>query len=387
MKILVLTNLFPTRWDPLRAAFNKQYFEWLARKHEVEVLVAVDFRDWRKGPRGNPESSALRIGHFVFWHVPLIGRPLHAVFWLLSLLLQKGRLLRRGNYDCILASWAFPDAVAAGWLARMLGIPFAAKLLGSDINVIAERPAQRVQIGAMLRKADATIAVSNALADKAVALGAPRARVHTIYNGVDAERFAPGPRQEARRHLSLPVDGKIVLYVGNLKAAKGCMDLLEALPAVLERHADTRLYFVGTGELAGALRERIAELGLAGRVTLVGGVSHAEVGDWMRAADVFSLPSHNEGVPNVVMEAMACGIPAVATRVGGIPEVLAAYAGILVEPRASAELSAALVTALEREWDVARIIAHARGFRWTSTIEQLDRILTDIVSRRRNAAR
>ena len=375
MKILILTNLFPTPWDPLRGTFNRQQFERLGQHHQVEVLTAVDFRDRLRGVRGDAKVTGLHADHFVFVYPPRIGRSLHAVCWLLSLLWQRGRSLREAHYDCLLASWAYPDAVAAGWLARRLGIPYVVKVHGSDINVQAEHAWRRPQIRNCLRGAGAVIAVSRALADKTVALGVEASRVHVIYNGIDHALFAPGSRDEARRRLGLSADTPLLLYVGNLKSSKGCLDLLEAFAALLAMRPGARLVYVGKGPARGALRDRATALGCATRVQLVDAVAHATLPDWFKAADLLCLPSHNEGVPNVVLEAMACGIPVVASDVGGIPEVVPEYAGILVPPQAIEALTAALLEAAGRGWDGARIAAHARNFRWEDNVGRLDRVL------------
>lgn len=376
MKVLVLTNLFPTPWDPLRGAFNRQQFERLGRRHAVDVLTAVDFRERLRGVRGSVQVTGLRTDHFVFVYPPRFGRALHAACWLVSLLLQRGRRLRAAGYDCILASWGYPDAVAAGWLAQLLGIPYVVKVHGSDLNVQATHALRRPQIRAALRRSAAVVAVSRALADKAVALGANAARVHTLYNGVDGALFAPGDRDEARARLGLDAtDAPLLLYVGNLKDSKGCLDLLEAFPAVLATRPQARLLYVGAGPCRGALLARARALGVEARVQLAGAMPHAALPDWFRAADVLCLPSHNEGVPNVVLEAMACGTPVVATRVGGIPEVVPGHAGRLVPLGDRAALSEALVDAATREWDIAAIAAHARGFSWEANIERLDAVL------------
>lgn len=380
LKILVLTNLFPTPWDPQRSAFNRQQFEFLGRRHDVDVLTAVDFRERLRGARGTVEVPGLRTDCFTFVYPPVIGRALHAVCWLGCLLLQRGARVRAAKYEVILASWGYPDAVAAGWFARMLGIPYVVKLHGSDINVLAAGGLRRRQVGQALRHAGGVVAVSRALADKSVAIGADPARVLTIYNGVDGERFAPGSRAEARVRLQLSEASPLLLFVGNLKRAKGCVDLLEAFPALLARQPQARLIFIGTGACRAELLERAAALGCASRVELRGGVPHAELGDWFRAADLLCLPSHNEGVPNVVLEAMACGTPVVATRVGGIPEVLPAFAGTLVSPHNQAGLGDALIEASTRVWDSDRIAQHARGFRWEDNIDRLERMLTAVVA-------
>ncbi len=379
LKILILTNLFPTPWDPLRGAFNRQQFERLGQHHEVDVLTAVDFRERLGGVRGEVEVANLRTDHFVFFYPPRFGRSLHAVSWLLSLWLQRGRRLRAAGYDCVLVSWAYPDAAAAGWLARRLGIPYAVKVHGSDLNVQSDFPLRRRQIRSALRGAGAVVAVSQALADKAVAIGADPARVHVLYNGVDGALFAPGSRSAARARLQLATDTPLLLYVGNLKASKGCLDLLEAFPALLAAQPQARVVYVGAGPCRAELLERAAALGCASQVNLVGAVAHAHLGDWFRAADLLCLPSHNEGVPNVVLEAMACGTPVVATVVGGIPEVVAACVGILVPAHDRAALAAALIAASARAWDASAIAAHASGFRWDDNIQRLDCILQSLL--------
>lgn len=380
MKILALTNLFPTPWAPHRAPFNRQQFERLARDHDVDVLTAVDFRERLANQRSDLNIAYLHTDHFIYLYPPLIGRSLHAICWLLSLLWQRGRQLRTAHYDCLLASWAYPDAVATSWLAHRLGIPYVVKLHGSDINVQAGYALRRMQIRSALRHANGVVTVSRALADKAIALGADPAHVHVLYNGVDSHLFAPGSRVEARQRLQLSADAPLLLYVGNLKASKGCIDLLEAFPALLATKPQARLLYIGEGPCRVELMQRATALGCAERVELKGAIKHDLLGDWFRAADLLCLPSHNEGVPNVVLEAMACGTPVVATRAGGIPEVVPAQAGILVPVKDHAALSAALLEASGRPWDSAAIAAHAASFRWEDNVNRLAAILQQAIA-------
>ncbi|WP_266182499.1 glycosyltransferase family 4 protein [Dyella humicola] len=380
LRVLVLTNLFPTPWDPLRGAFNRQQFERLAQYHDVDVLTAVDFRERLAGMKGEVKVNGLRTDHFTFVYPPRIGRTLHALCWLLSLLIQRGRQLRSANYDCLLVSWAYPDAVAVGWLARRLGIPYVVKVHGSDLNVQAEHALRRPQIRSALRHANAVIAVSQALATKAIALDADAAHVHVLYNGVDPHLFAPGSRSQARAQLNLSPDAPLVLYVGNLKPAKGCLDLLEAFPALLAARPQAQLVYVGAGPCQTTLLERASALGCADRVFLAGPVPHGALPHWFRAADLLCLPSHNEGVPNVVLEAMSCGIPVVATHVGGIPEVLPSQAGLLVPAHECDALSRALIEAAGTRWDREAIVRQAAAFRWDDNVSRLAGILRDVVA-------
>lgn len=376
MKILALTNLFPSAWDPLRASFNRQQFDRLAEHHDVEVLVAIDFHTRWRGAAGQP--PVLRHAHasdFTFWYPPRIGRSLHGLAWYASLLAQHGARLQRKGYDLLLASWGYPDAVGTRWLARRLGLPYVVKVHGSDLNALAPSGMRRRQVATALRDARAVISVSNALGDKARELGVPDERIHVIYNGVDSTLFQPGDQAEARAALGLPQSGRIVLYVGNLKPEKGCIDLLDAFASAPGFPADCRLLFVGDGPARAALVQRCKDRGLGKRVVLAGARPHADLSTWMQSADLLCLPSHNEGVPNVVLEAMSCGLPVVATRVGGIPEVLPGLAGIMVAPRDIPALARALAESLSREWPTAAITSHAGRFTWHDNISKLDGVL------------
>ncbi len=379
MKILVLTNLFPTPWDPRRGAFNRQQFERLGRRHEVQVLTAVDFRE-RHGQRSAVEVPGVVAGWFTYFYPPGVGRVLHAVCWGLSLWAQRGRVLRHAGFDCVLASWGYPDAVAAGWVARRLGVPYVVKVHGSDLNVIATHALRRWQIARALRRAGGVVAVSRALAEKAVAIGADPARTEVIYNGVDGKLFAPGSRVEARERLGVPAAVPLVLYVGNLKPAKGCLDLIEAFLWLRETQPQAMLVYVGAGAARDDIKQRASAGAIGSHVRLVGAVDHAALADWFRAANVLCLPSHNEGVPNVVLEAMASGTPVVATRVGGIPEVVPDYAGNLVPAHDPQALCAALQDVLGRPWDAARIACHAAEFRWEDNVDRLERSLCAAVA-------
>jgi glycosyltransferase involved in cell wall biosynthesis len=380
MQILALTNLFPTPWDPLRAPFNRQQFERLARRHRLRVLASIDFRERMSGAAA-PQDVGVDARYFTYFYPPRLGRSLHALFWFASLMLRHGvSLLSQRDVDCVLASWAFPDAVAASWLARILGVPYVVKVHGSDINVQAGHALRRHQIAYTLRRAAAVVAVSRALAQRVAALGVAPERIHVIYNGVDAGRFGAGSRSSSRTALGLDQDETAVLYVGNLKHSKGCTDLIDAFVLTAQRLPHARLYLVGKGPDRAALELRAAASAVADRIRFVGALEPARLGDWYRAADFLCLPSHNEGVPNVVLESMALGLPVLASRVGGIPEVLPEHAGVLVAPHAVAELANAMASMSARAWDRARIIEHAGRFSWEENVTELERVLAAAVA-------
>ena len=124
--------------------------------------------------------------------------------------------------------------------------------------------------------------------------------------------------------LQLPQEAAILLSVGSLRALKGFQFLLSAVERIRTSPADMdlRLYIIGDGEYRRTLQDQIDRTGLQPQVKLVGQVPHRQLFKWYNAADLFCLASSREGWPNVIMESLACGLPVVATPVGGIPEIL-----------------------------------------------------------------
>jgi glycosyltransferase involved in cell wall biosynthesis len=265
------------------------------------------------------------------------------------------------------AHYLWPDGVAAGLLARELGVPFTLTARGSDLNVLADDPVIAAAIAEAAQRAFACCAVSGALCDRFAAVARlPRARITEVRNGVDVERFAPGDAAAARRELGLPATGAIVLGVGRLVAAKG---FAVAAAAVARLGGEAELVLVGDGP------DRAAIGAAHGGTRLLGPLPPERVALAYRAADVLVLPSEREGWPNVVTEALASGLRVVATPVGGIPEMLGEpvpeWLGALVPPRDVEALAAALRSCLARPGERDRVRAFALRYGWQEPVQTL----------------
>lgn len=186
--------------------------------------------------------------------------------------------------------------------------------------------------------------------------GADPARVVSIPTGIDLARFRPGDRRAARAALGLPADGPLVGIVATLRSWKGHRYLVEAMAGIPE----ATLAIVGDGPQRPALEALVRERGLETRVRFAG--NQADVAPWLQAFDVFCLPSYaNEGVPQALMQAMACALPVVTTPVGSIEEIVAdGETGVLVPPQDAERLRAALASLLA---DAARREALGRRAR------------------------
>jgi teichuronic acid biosynthesis glycosyltransferase TuaC len=380
VRVLAITKIFPNAAEPLSAPFNRQQFAALATRCELEVMATIPWFPgaglmgrWSSAgklaavPR-REEIAGIQVCHPRTLFVPRLAHGAWGPLYAASI--APVMLRYRGKVDVVLGSWAYPDGFAAVIAARLLGVPCVVKLHGSDINVMAKLPGPRRQTAWALSRAARVVAVSRALADEVAALGVPRERVVVVLNGVDPELFRPRDRAAARSELGLPA-GPMALYVGNLKPEKGVADLVKAWHRVAREVPDARLAIVGGGPERGAL-----EAALPPRAALYGPQPLAAIPTWLAACDVLVLPSHIEGTPNVVLEALACGRRVVATAVGGVPDLITSdVLGALVPARDPAALAQALTRALRTPYTPGAVAELGARGGWDASAAALHAVL------------
>ena len=233
-----------------------------------------------------------------------------------------------------------------------------------------------------MKTADRLLCLSERIRAEAIACGFREDQAVIVRNGVDTRRFAPASpalRAAARESLGLRNGELAFLYVGRLVQRKGVDVLLNALP-LCGPAARARVFVVGDGEKAAEWRSLAQDLGVAGRVTFAG--EQDDVAPFLAAADAFVFPSRLEGLPNALLEAMACGLPSIATRIGGCIDVMTDDAGILV----GSDDARALAAAMDRLADAgerARLGDAARrrvqsAFAFDVTAERLQAIYREV---------
>ncbi len=388
VRVLAITKIFPNAAEPLSAPFNRQQFAALAKRCELEVMATVPWfpgagllARWSSAGKLAAVPSRDRIEGIEITHtrtvfLPRLAHGTWGPLYAASIAPVIARL--RGKFDVVLGSWAYPDGFAAVVAARILGVPCVVKVHGSDINVIAKLPGPRKLTTWALSRAHTVVAVSRALGDEVVAMGVSRDRVTVVMNGVDGELFHPRDRAAARAELGLP-GGPLALYVGNLKEVKGVQDLAPAWAHVLKAIPDATLAIVGNGPLRGAIEAATAPFG--DRVKLVEAQPLARVPVWMAACDVLVLPSHAEGTPNVVLEALACGRRVVASAVGGIPDLLVRpELGTLAPPGDPNALAVALAHALRTDYDPSQVARLGSRGGWDASAAALHAVLAGAAS-------
>jgi glycosyltransferase involved in cell wall biosynthesis len=303
----------------LRILTEAQFFR--ARGHEVMIAANAD---------SEIAANAARFGVPVTV-LPLKRRSLPGV-------LAMRRLLKDWRPDVV-----NPHSSVDSWLVALarIGLDPRPRVVRTR-HLSAHVPRNVASRWVYNRGADFVMTTGEAIVDALSADGfMPRAKLAAVPTGIDADVFRPGDKAAARAALGLPRDKVLFGIVATLRSWKGHAFLLDALKAA----GDPRLHvvIVGDGPQQQNLETQVAALGIASQVTFTG--RQTDVADYMRAFDVFVLPSYaNEGVPQALLQAMACGLPVIACPVGGIPECTRGLDSVtLVPPKDAAALAAAMM--------------------------------------------
>jgi len=268
--------------------------------------------------------------------------------------------------------WLYPEGYATVRVARRLGLPAIVGSIGSDLNRIPD-PASRWLTGLAMKRAAFVVTKSEHLRLKAIRMGVDARKVRTVRNGCDPSVFHLADRSAARAQLAVDKEVELILFVGRLDTKKGIGELFEAFASLASRRPNLRLAYAGDGPGGEQLRGKAKHLALEDRVIFIGACPSQKVAQWLAAANVLALPSYNEGYPNVVIEALSCGRPVIATNVGGILELVNEKSGILIAPRDSRALASAIEEAMDRHWDEHSISEQFRRG-WNEAADELLRI-------------
>lgn len=358
MRVMEVCQEFPNRYYPQLGTFIKQSIDSIACQN-VDITVispkplvipfsAFPYHNFSKLPLvEHTEKYDIHYPRYIYAVPKKYFYPVTGISYAHFVSRYAVKNIKP-KPDLIHAHFSYPDGFGMIGLAKSWNVPLVISALGTiERKVAYEGSYTSRQIIEAMNSADRILSVSEDLKLHIVNLGIKEDKVIVVPNGVDTEKFKPPEKGNARDLLDLPVDKDIVLFVGALRSIKGVDYLIEAARNFVNKN--TELYMVGRDDgLKKSLVKMAEDFKIADHIKFIGPVNHEEIPLWISASDILVLPSLSEGRPNVVLEALACEVPVVATDVGGIPEIMVnGETGYLVPSKNSHELSEKINKLLE----------------------------------------
>ena len=355
MKVCFITTSFPAYQGDIQSPFIYQLAKHLI-KQKVDLTVVCP--SYKKSRSNDEIMEGIHVQRFSYFPKPLqtltekggiadFKRNPWSLFQLpffLKAMTWKAWQASK-DADVIHCQWAF-SGIAGVLVKKWRKKPLIVSLRGEDLKALKNKLMQPI-FKWIIKNAD-YITSNNEFHIKQILPFTKHSRV--IRNGVDTAVFKIRPKQPLRKKLNLPLNKTLVLFVGWLVERKGIHHLLDAIPQVVAKHKDVQFLILGEGPLYETLVQKVKKNNIENHVRFLGKKSHAQVAEYMAAADVFVLPSLYEGMPNVVMEAFASGLPVIATDVCGTSELVQHKVnGLLVQAEKSHELAQSLLTLLQNK--------------------------------------
>ncbi len=377
MRVLTFTSLYPNKIEPGLGIFVKarmDHFD-LIENTEHKVIAPVQYLPLLgliPGSRfhsNNQVPSQEIQGNIPVYHPRYMTIPGTNLINVASAMMKAADIMLPDIYpndetfDLVDGHYLYPDGVAAYRLAKKHGKPLILTARGSDVNFWMEQKQPKRSILQAIDYARQVICVSHALKDRLIEHGVSEEKLTVIMNGVDRSLFNAKDKGA----------GKYLLSVGNLVPLKGHEYILKALVKLTQE----RLTIIGSGELENSLKNLAYRLNISDRVSFLSNVPHRDLPAYYGQAKCTILMSSMEGMPNVVLESLACGTPVIATNVGGLPEVITKDNGILLTEQSAEALTVGLSSALSHDWDGQQISQDANYLDWNETARNLHRCFSE----------
>lgn len=384
--VLVVTTLYPNVIQFRHGVFVETRVKHVHQSGEINIKVIAPIPWFPFKFKYFPNYSKLvdipryeirddiEIYHPRYLVIPKIGMLLTPLFLGICIYNQIKRLQKKGyGFDVIDAHYYYPDGVAAAMVASWLNRPLVITARGTDINLIPNFVLPRKMIVWASKVARFNLAVCNALREKMLEIGVDESSTHVFRNGVDLNLFAPLERYILREKWQ--VKTKLLISVGYLIERKGHHLIIEAMKSL----PDYQLFIVGGGEWEGKLKSLALQMEVQDRVQFLGEVSQQQLPELYNCADALVLASSREGWANVLLEAMACGTPVVATNIWGTPEVIqSSEAGVLCQERSANGIVEGVTRLFNAYPDRRNTRTYAEKFSWDETTNGLVSLFSQI---------
>ncbi len=326
MNLLYIATTYPTPTSPRQGMFNRNLVDALRVNHQVRVVAPVPWVERLRKPESTSATATVEsssdVFHPTYIYPPKLLRNHYDGFFWRSIFPVLKRIQNTFTPDLVMGYWLHPDGRAALRAAEYFRVPCVVVSGGSDLRILPRTPGRRRAIQSVLADAQRLVVVSHDLAAQAIRLGMPTEKIDVVYRGVDHRCFHPSDRGDARDVCGLPRDALVLMWSGRLEPVKNPTLMLRAAQRWQLKWGDRlRILIAGDGSMRKELIKLRSRLGLDHCVRFEGNLSQPALAACYNAADAMVLTSHSEGIPNVLLESIACGVPFVATDVGGVSEI------------------------------------------------------------------
>jgi teichuronic acid biosynthesis glycosyltransferase TuaC len=382
-RVMVLSSLFPSKIRPTAGLFVQQRMFRVAQHTELFVVSPVPWfpgqgllrlfkPDYRPMPPLHEQQQGIDVYFPRFLAIPGLFRQLDG--WLMARSVRQLLKMFPKPIDIIDSHFTFPDGFAAAKLGHYLDKKVTITLRGTELKQ-SHGPLLK-QLKQAWNGATKLFAVSESLRQITVEHGIEPDKCTVIGNGIDTDLFIATDKAEAKTALGIDTDCKVLITVGGLVERKGFHRVVACLPELLKEFPKLVYLIVGGANPEGNYRPQIEtlskELGVEEHVRFLGALSQSELSLPLSAADVFVLATSNEGWANVILEAMACNTPVVATNVGGNREVVSSdKVGSIVPFGDPLALQKAVCKALKKNWHEQDLQDYVRDNHWDRRINMI----------------
>ena len=359
MKITIIVSGFPPKYLAGTEVATYNIAKCLAKRgHEVHVITSLD---------EGTQREEIKEG-FYLHRIKLHSRvPIASI---MIYFMEVASIIKRINPDIIHC-----QNLGMGWMAYVINFfkkhPYV--IYGRGDDVYADYWLKEFLLGLTIKNADAVITLTEDMKQEASKVY--ERDIYVVPNGIYLDNY----KEKSSNTTLFNYDKKVLLYVGRLKPIKGVRYLINAMAIVNQNCPNTKLLIVGDGDERNNLEQLVENYGLNDCITFVGRVSNEDVPKYLTNADIFVLPSLSEGFPNVILEAMASGLPVVATNIRGMSEIIAEETnGYLVESKNSEQLAVKIISLLNdaklmKAMSENNVIC-AKQYEWRNVVKKLENI-------------
>lgn len=390
MNILIISGMSPSKIYPFAGIFIAKRYENLRQICKCDLYKIGNkytkfykFLYERIFKKGKLENDSVIYVNGITWNIvhmkiTLFSKILEKIdssFYYKIFLNKKTKNLDIKKYNIIHAHWVYPTGYIAMRMSKKYKIPYIVTAHGSDIHTLPKKNKNILRYTLeVLENADKVIFVSENLKKEAINIGYSGKNANVIYNGVDIDKFYPLKKDLSKK------DKKIVGYIGRLDMVKGADRIPSIFYNISKLNTNVEFVIIGDGKLKNEIIRKLNELHI--NYQYYSSLNQDDLNEYMNKMDVIIVPSRNESFSCIALEAQACGIKVVASKVGGIPECVGEYGTLVDEgPNYEKRFASKVIETFDKQIDIINMVKRTNKFQWERTVSEEYKLYKDVMGK------